>query len=282
MIGSEPGRDDFNAIDPNPVKDLSGRYWLAFGSYWNGIKLIELDPATMKPKADANMYALASRNGGPIEAAYIVNKRGLYYLFVSFDHCCNGINSDYKIMVGRSYTITGPYADKSGKPMMEGGATLVYDGDDRWRGPGHCAVLLNDNGADWLIYHSYDAKNDGIPTLRISRLGWDAAGWPFIDSTTSIHTQGMVNPVKQPRLFSNYPNPFNGQTFIRFYVNKQSRVKLKIYSIDGREIEILINKVMLPGYYKIPLKAHSIASGIYFYRIEIGSFKQIGKMVFLK
>ena len=82
-----------------------------------------------------------------------------YYLFVSFDHCCRGVNSDYKVMVGRSRSLTGPYVDRAGKPMLEGGGTLVLAGagTGRLRGPGHNAIL-RDGDKDWFVHHYYDAR----------------------------------------------------------------------------------------------------------------------------
>ena len=80
-------------------------------------------------------------------------------------------------MVGRSDAITGPYQDRAGTAMLQGGGTLVLQGDTRWHGPGHNAVLLTDHGA-YDIYHSYDANNNGQSFLRISELVWDDEGWP--------------------------------------------------------------------------------------------------------
>lgn len=281
VIGSEPGEVDFNAIDPNAIKDVYGRYWLAFGSFWNGIKLIELDPQTMKPKTDATLHSLASRSDGAIEASYIVYKNGLYYLFVSFDHCCNGIYSDYKVMVGRSYLITGPYNDKSGKPMMEGGGTLVYAGDERWRGPGHCAVLL-DEEADWLVYHAYDAENEGIPTLRISRLGWDMAGWPYIDSTTTINLQTPVYRPGGVTLHQNYPNPFNPITVISYQLPSVSNVELTVYNTLGEKVKTLVNGRQPAGDYHISFDASGLASGVYVYKLKAGMFTQTRTMIFVE
>jgi arabinan endo-1,5-alpha-L-arabinosidase len=184
VISSYPS-DDWNAIDPNIVLDESGRPWLSFGSFWGGIKLRRIDKATGKlDPDDQTLYSLASRprspdSPGAIEAPFIIRKNGYYYLFVSFDFCCRGENSTYNIRVGRSRRVTGPYADRSGRDMREGGGTLVLEGAGRWRGPGHCAILL-DEGGDKIIYHAYDAEARGVPTLRISPLKWDAEGWPAV------------------------------------------------------------------------------------------------------
>ena len=186
VIGSEP-KDDWNAIDPDVVLDEHGQPWLAFGSFWGGIKLRKLDQTTGKLSSqDQTLYSLASRagiSGGPgaIEAPNIIRKNNYYYLFVSFDFCCRGKDSTYNIRVGRSQRLTGPYTDRSGKPMMEGGGTLVVAGAGRWAGPGHSAVLQEKDG-DHLIYHAYDTEWRGVSTLRIATLSWDSEGWPTISN----------------------------------------------------------------------------------------------------
>ena len=184
VIGSNV-TDDWNAIDPNVVFDEQDQPWLAFGSFWSGIKLRKLDRATGQLATDdQTLYSLASRPRskelpGAIEAPTIIRKNDYYYLFVSFDFCCRGKDSTYNIRVGRARRVTGPYIDRSGKPMMEGGGTLVIAGSGRWAGPGHCAILQEKDG-DRLVYHAYDTEWRGISTLRISPLRWDAEGWPII------------------------------------------------------------------------------------------------------
>ena len=184
VIGSNID-DDWNAIDPNVVFDEHHQPWLAFGSFWGGIKLRKLEQATGKLSSqDQNLYSLASRprtssSPGAIEAPNIIRKNDYYYLFVSFDLCCRGANSTYNIRVGRARRLTGPYIDRSGKAMIDGGGTLVVGGAGRWAGPGHCAVLQEREG-DYLVYHAYDTEWRGVPTLRISTLHWDSEGWPTV------------------------------------------------------------------------------------------------------
>lgn len=183
VIASRPGRSNWNAIDPQLAFDGDSQPWLAFGSQWSGIKLVRIDPATGKPMrggAHPALASLARRQGSqPIEAPYIVRHDGAYYLFVSFDRCCLGTASTYKIMVGRAAQIGGPYLDRSGQPMSRGGGTLVLDGQGRYRGPGHNAVLAA-GGQSWLFYHTYDALDDGIPRLQVRPLSWGADGWPVV------------------------------------------------------------------------------------------------------
>ena len=182
---SSNSSDDWNAIDPNVVFDEQNQPWLAFGSFWSGIKLRRLDQANGRLSSqDQTLYSLASRPRsselpGAIEAPDIIRKDNYYYLFVSFDFCCRGKDSTYNIRVGRAHRVTGPYVDRSGKPMMEGGGTLVLAGSGRWAGPGHCSILQEKDG-DRLVYHAYDTEWRGVSTLRISPIRWDAEGWPTI------------------------------------------------------------------------------------------------------
>jgi arabinan endo-1,5-alpha-L-arabinosidase len=166
--------DDFNAIDPNVTIAEDGTPWLSFGSFWSGLKLVKL--TTNGARADTGIQAIAGRGGGPIEAPFIVFQKPYYYLFASFDFCCQGANSNYRQVVGRSRSITGPYLDRTGLPMLSGGGTPVLSGNARWRGPGHNALLRRGNEL-LNVYHAYDALNDGIPTLRIAQLNWQE-GWP--------------------------------------------------------------------------------------------------------
>lgn len=168
--------DDWNAIDPNAVIDADGTGWLAFGSFWSGLKLIRLDSAGSRD--GSAMYALATRSNQAVEAPFIVRRNSYYYLFESVDACCRGVNSTYKIMVGRATDVRGPYVDQAGTPLLSGGGTLLVEGNDSWKGPGHNAVLLTRRGDYFNVYHSYDVNRAGTPTLRIAELRWSADDWP--------------------------------------------------------------------------------------------------------
>ena len=162
--------NDYNAIDPHLVVDAAGQPWLAFGSFWSGLKIVRLNPSTMKPTG--SHVSIAKRSGG-IEAPAITFRNGYYYLFASIDKCCDGVNSTYKVIVGRSRSITGPYVDKAGRRMLDGGGTLFDAGNAQWRGPGG-----QDVGGGLMVRHAYDAADNGRPKLLISDLAWGSDGWP--------------------------------------------------------------------------------------------------------
>lgn len=171
VVQSAPG-DDFNAIDPDLMRDADGRLWLSYGSFWGGIRLTELDAATLRPVGETRF--IARRRAG-IEAPTLVRRGDWVYLFVSHDLCCRGVQSTYNIRVGRARDVTGPFVDRDGVPMLEGGGTLVEAGGPRWKGPGHQDVV-----GDVIVRHAYDAEDGGRPHLRVSRLAWSADGWPAL------------------------------------------------------------------------------------------------------
>ncbi|WP_437313000.1 arabinan endo-1,5-alpha-L-arabinosidase [Sorangium sp. So ce385] len=166
---------DYNAIDPSVVIDERGTPWLVFGSFWSGLKLMQLDLAGAP--VDGTLTSIAARPSTAIEAPFVVRRGDYYYLFASFDTCCVGASSTYKIMVGRSRALAGPYVDRLGNRMLSGGGSRVLTSSSRWRGPGSNGLLQA--GESWYhIYHSYDADADGMFALRVAELSWSADGWP--------------------------------------------------------------------------------------------------------
>lgn len=186
VIRSQVG-DPYNTIDANFVLDQEGSGWLAFGSFWDGLFMRRVDLATGKlDAADTTLYHLANRNPGPdntsaIEAPFITYRAPYYYLFASFDQCCQQLDSTYNLRVGRSESVTGPYVDRDGVPMLEGGGTLIAERKGRWAGPGHNGILIEE-GVYWIVYHAYDGQGGGISKLRIEPLRWSDDGWPSLPS----------------------------------------------------------------------------------------------------
>jgi arabinan endo-1,5-alpha-L-arabinosidase len=195
VIQSVPGRDMWNAIDPNLVVDEKNTPWMAFGSFWEGMKLVKLNPDFISVAEPQEWYTISKRprdfsvpdtaaGNAAIEAPFIFKKGKYYYQFVSFDYCCRAEKSDYKIVVGRSEKVTGPYLDKNGTFMELNGGSLVLQGDKEWHGVGHNSAYTFD-GKDYLIFHGYDAKDKGKSKLRIEELSWDADGWPVVGKALS-------------------------------------------------------------------------------------------------
>jgi len=183
------GGKTFNAIDAGIVEGADGTPYMAIGSYWYGVFLVELDWPSGKLADGAleNATHLVDRfiAGNPVEAPYIYAHDGWYYLFVSFDACCQGLDSTYKIAVGRSRDVTGPYLDAEGNDLVGGGGTILLDSHGAVVGPGGQSVS---DGV--LAFHYYDASNEaipGFPTLGLQRLAW-RDGWPVVDDAVDLPT----------------------------------------------------------------------------------------------
>jgi arabinan endo-1,5-alpha-L-arabinosidase len=190
MVISSNTRSPYNAIDPGLVVDTAGGWWLSFGSWSDGINMIQIDPATGKQASwNTSIIITAQRPADPaIEGSYVYVHGGYYYLFASFDLCCNGVNSTYHIAVGRSSTVTGPYVDKGGVAMTSGGGTMLLSPHGRFIGPGG-QVVMHDVDGDWLVYHYYDGEANGAPILGLSPIGWDPEGWPYVCNDPKVRGQ---------------------------------------------------------------------------------------------
>ncbi len=189
VVQSVPGRDLWNAIDANLVVDEQDTPWLLFGSFWSGMKMVKLNPDMATIAQPEQWYTVARRprdyntpdssaGNAAIEGPFVCKKNNYYYLFVSWDYCCRGERSDYKVVVGRSEKVMGPYLDKNGVSLAQNGGSLVVQGDAKeWFGAGHNSAYTFD-GKDYIIYHGYDAKDRGRSKLVIQEMGWDKDGWP--------------------------------------------------------------------------------------------------------
>ena len=200
VLESEPGSRAYNAIDANYVTDAQGGAWLTFGSFFGGLKIVALDPATGKLAAGAQILPLVDRKiqHNPVEGPSIIRNGDYYYLFAAFDYCCRGVESDYRVVVGRSKTITGPYLDKDGVSLLQGGGTEVLRGYNEFQGTGHPDVY-SWGGVDYFVNHYYDTTSGGTPRLNVRTLSW-SGGWPtvsdpFNPSRSAGHGSAYVQPI---------------------------------------------------------------------------------------
>lgn len=193
---SQGGADvDYNAIDPALVQTPDGGWWLVWGSFWDGIFIQRLGADLTTVVGEPTLLASRGTEVGwadnAVEGPAIVYRDGYFYLFVGWDRCCAGDQSTYKVAVGRSSSVTGPYLDHAGVPMREGGGTVILDSRQSalgvtpaglYRAPGG-ADVYSEAGADYLVYHSYLPEN----TLGIRPIQW-RGGWPYMpDGIDSAH-----------------------------------------------------------------------------------------------
>ena len=193
VVQSVPGRDNWNAIDANIIIDGEGSPWMSFGSFWDGIKIVRLSNDMDSIATPQQWHTIARKRGNDmppadeqepgdnaIEAPFIFRHGSYYYLFVSHDYCCRGKESTYKIVVGRAERVQGPYTDKEGRRLDQGGGTIVAQGNGRYAGIGHQAAYTF-NGSDFLIAHGYDLERNGMSVLVVRPIIWDNEGWPQIE-----------------------------------------------------------------------------------------------------
>lgn len=194
VIESIPHRDFWNAIDPNVTLCADGSAWMAFGSFWGGIKLFRLDSSLSKPAEPQLWYTIASRQrswdetddkagDAAIEAPFIFRHGEWFYLFTSFDYCCRGEKSTYHVVCGRSSNINGPYEDKNGVRLDMGGGSRVdipEADSERYVAAGHCAVVTL-RGHDYMALHGYP-RNDSPAELMLRRIKWTDDDWPTLET----------------------------------------------------------------------------------------------------
>jgi len=166
-----------NSIDQF-VMEEDGKKYMFWGSF-HGIYAIELsdDGLSLKPGAEKIKVA-----GSAFEGTYIYKRNGYYYLFASIGSCCEGAKSTYKLVVGRSRNLFGPYVDKTGKDMMNNGYSIVIGSNSHFVGNGHCSEIVKDNdGNEWMFYHGVNLNNPQGRVLLLDQVKWDNNAWPFVE-----------------------------------------------------------------------------------------------------
>ena len=175
-----------NSIDPNYIEE-DGRKYIIWGSFY-GIYGIELNSDGLTVKDTRNKFQLA---GTYFEAPYIYKRGGYYYLFGSIGSCCEGDNSTYQTVVGRSTSFTGPYTARNGGRMLDNSFEVLLSGNSVWAGPGHNSRIIEDNsGTTWMTYHAYIRGQSNIGrTALIDEVKWSNDGWPYFTNGVPSNTQ---------------------------------------------------------------------------------------------
>ena len=187
-VASSDGMEDCDAIDPSLLLDpTTGRLWATYGTYFGSIRLIELDPTTGE-RVKGNVEKDIAID---CEASDLIYRDGWYYLLGTHGTCCDGVNSTYNIVVGRSRTVEGPYVDNVGRDMRNGGGRMVIAAGDRVCGPGHFGRTVIDEGVEVMSCHyeaDFDRSGRSVLGIRplLWRNGWPVAGRRFQGGTLAI------------------------------------------------------------------------------------------------
>jgi len=191
VVASSDGIEDNDAIDPGLLLDpTDGRLWMTYGTYFGFIRLIELDPATGKRVEGNKPLDIAI----DCEATTLMYRDGWYYLLGTHGTCCDGANSTYNIVVGRSRKVTGPYLDNMDRDMLKGGGKMVLAAGGRVTGPGHFGLWdLGDGVQKMSCHYEADLDQSGRSVLGIRPLlwknGWPVAGDNFKEGTYEIESE---------------------------------------------------------------------------------------------
>lgn len=167
--------EDCDAIDAGLFMDpQTGRLWCTYGTYFGFIRIVELDPKT-GARVEGNEAVNVAID---CEATTVIYRNGWYYLLGTHGTCCDGVNSTYNIVVGRSRSVTGPYLDNMGRDMVAGGGKMVIDGDDRQFGAGHFGRYIEDEGVEKMSFHwEADLDRSARSVLAIRPIIW-VNDWP--------------------------------------------------------------------------------------------------------
>ena len=187
-VASSEVDEDCDAIDAGLFMDpTTGRLWCTYGTYFGFIRIVELDPLT-GARVEGNESVNIAID---CEATTIIWRNGWYYLLGTHGTCCDGVNSTYNIVVGRSRSVIGPYLDNMGRDMIAGGGKMVVDADDRQFGAGHFGRWIEDEGVEKMSFHwEADLDRGGRSVLAIRPLlwvnDWPVAGESFEDGVYEI------------------------------------------------------------------------------------------------
>jgi arabinan endo-1,5-alpha-L-arabinosidase len=223
-----------NSIDPFYIEGDDGTKYLFWGSF-NGIFYVELsdDGLTLKNPLLPQPKKVA---GTAFEATYIHKRGAYYYLFASVGSCCAGLNSTYKLVVGRSTSLTGPYVNKEGYDMKMNYYSLVIGSSGRFVGNGHCSEIVQDDaGSDWILFHGWDVNNEqNGRVLLLNQIQWDDNDWPYVDNrypalTAAKPVFGTANGLDEAG-----DAPFNIRTDGDKVLVESSRpADVKVYTLAG-------------------------------------------------
>jgi arabinan endo-1,5-alpha-L-arabinosidase len=257
-----------NSIDPFYMDD-NGKKYLFWGSF-RGIYYVELsdDGLTLKNPANPQPQQIA---GTAFEGTYIYKRDNYYYLFASVGSCCNGLNSTYRLVAGRSASLTGPYLNKQGESMMNNAYSLVVGSNSRFVGNGHCSeIVLDEAGNDWIFFHGWDIDYpDNKRGLLLNKLSWDRSGWPYVTaaSPSIISEVPVFGTSGQKVVYEESVQLLSEKNSLT--IQSSQPVSAKVFTITGQLVRL------------VEVKEHaqiSLATGIYIVQVYTADYSMVKKI----
>ncbi|GAB1415389.1 family 43 glycosylhydrolase [Paludibacter sp.] len=250
-----------NSIDPCYIED-NGKHYLFWGSF-RGIYCVELteDGLALKNPSSPTKIQVA---GTAFEATYIHKRGDYYYLFASVGSCCEGLNSTYRLVVGRSKSILGPYVNREGKSMLENNFSMIIGNSMRFRGNGHCSqIIQDDRGFDWILFHGWDAENEkNGRVVHLNQIKWDQYDWPYAEGgiPTTTSSKPFFNPTSTKNVTKN-SSAIIYQRENKIYFDSCDAASVDIFNIEGG----LIKKFKNTNNFNVNMN-----SGIYIVKVNSG------------
>ena len=182
-----------NSIDEFEFEE-DGKRYLYWGSFY-GLYVTELtdDGLSVKRGADGKPVLREQVAGNAYEGTCVYKRGNYYYLFASIGSCCEGANSTYQTVVGRSESMFGPFVNKKGERMLDNKHEVIISGSGEFVGTGHNSIIQHDDaGQTWIICHGYvRAEADNGRYVILNQLLWDEDGWPYVEGGTP-QTKGFA------------------------------------------------------------------------------------------
>jgi arabinan endo-1,5-alpha-L-arabinosidase len=250
VTSSDDNSIQTNAIDPTVLIDKSGAHWMYYGSAWDGIYILKLDPATGLAKTSSDRGKRISQRGstagkinGNIEGPEIIYNESLnkYYLFIAYDW----LQTKYNVRVGRSDSPEGPFydfdhvdlnAEVDHAPMIV--APYQFKGHGGWQGTAHCAVF-KDNGQYYMAHQGRPGVNSYYMVLHVRKLFWTDDGWPIVSPERYAATE--QSSILLTDIAGNWEEIVLGYQVVPGYASEQVSPNFQEAVITTLDVEGTIN-----------------------------------------
>lgn len=232
VVTSAPdGTVQTNAIDPSVVVTPEGEHWFYYGSAYDGIYKLQLNPATgLAMSTGAKGVRVAQRgftNGtvnGNIEAPEVIynESQGMYYMFIAYDW----LETKYNVRVGRSTSPEGPFLDINGMdinteedngPMIL--APYKFNDHSGWQGVSHPGVFKDDEGQYYMAHQGRPGENSFFMVLHVRKIHWTENGWPIV--SPERYANVAQTEILESDLVGNYEQIVFGYRVVPGYANEQ-------------------------------------------------------------